>query len=235
MRAASRLGRDLGFGLAVASVLSSWSGPARAESPAPSPAPDSSAEPRAAAAAAEASPSTNAEALRAIERPSTRYAHFLGSLEGGTGLRFNNPYRLATQLGASARSVSLTSSYLDLGFAAAFGKADGVQHGAALHLSFALTGVGQQVLTPSYFIGYGPRHRFLVYGRLGPSFVLAPDPTGGAELAGGFAWFLAARVALAGELVGDVYYGAGTLDKGVTTYPILSGQLGLLVDYELLP
>ncbi len=35
--------------------------------------------------------------------------------------------------------------------------------------------------------------------------------------------------------MGDLYYGAGTPTKGISTYPILSGQLGLLVDYEILP
>lgn len=195
-------------------------------------------EPAAAAAGTVAPPPAEAAggpALRELSAPPSGYAHLFGTFEFGKGVRFNNPYRLATQLGATAESTSLTSTYLDLGGAVAFGPPDGLEHGLALHLSFALAGVAQAVLTPTYFAAYrGPR-RFVAYGRLGPSIVLTPDPTIGGELAAGFGYFFTARLAVAGELVGDVYYGAGTPVNGVTTYPILSGQIGLLVDYEVLP
>ena len=175
------------------------------------------------------------EQLRALRRPVDSEVRILGSFEIGRGVRFNNPYRLATQLGEDARSVSLTATYADLGLGLAFGPPDGLQHGAAVHASFALAGVAQAVLTPSYLVAYrGPR-AFMVYGRLGPSFVLTPDPTIGGEVAGGFAWFLTGKIAIAGELVFDLYYGAGTYEVGIATYPILSGQLGLLIDHEILP
>lgn len=182
-----------------------------------------------------ATPDAATEQLRALHRPVDSTARIFGSFEIGRGLRFNNPYRLSTQLAEDARSVSLTASYADLGLGVAFGAPDGLQHGGALHLSFALAGVGQATLTPSYLLAYrGPRP-FLAYGRLGPSFVLTPDPTIGGEVAGGFAWFLTGKIAVAGELVFDLYYGAGTRDVGIATYPILSGQLGLLVEHEFLP
>ena len=187
------------------------------------------------AAGAAAPPGEDALTLRDLSGPPSRYAHLVGTFEFGKGVRFNNPYRLATQLGATAESTSLTSTYLDLSGGIAFGPPDGLEHGAALHLSFALAGVSQAVLTPTYFAAYRGPHRFLVYGRLGPSIVLTPDPTIGGELAAGFGWFFTARLAFAAEVVGDIYYGAGTPTKGITTYPILSGQLGLLVDYEILP
>src|SRR5438105_5034896 len=47
----------------------------------------------------------------------------------GDGLRFNNPYRLATPLGDRAESVSRTAPYVDLGFAGFFGDPFGAQHG----------------------------------------------------------------------------------------------------------
>jgi hypothetical protein len=96
-------------------------------------------------------------------------------------------------------------------------------------------GISQQVLTPSYLLAFRPSSRFFGYGRLGPSIILSPDPTIGGELAAGAALFFTSRVALAGELCFDLYYGAGTPERGVIAYPILSGQLGLLVDYEVLP
>lgn len=175
------------------------------------------------------------EQLRVLGKRVEADARIFGSLELGRGLRFNNPYRLASELGKDAQSVSLTPSYLDLGLAAAIGAPDGLQHGGALHASIALAGVRQLTITPTYLIAYrGPRS-FLTYGRLGPSIIVTPDPTVGGEIAAGFAWFLTGKIAIAGELVFDLYYGAGTHDVGIATYPILSGQLGLLIDHELLP
>lgn len=157
-----------------------------------------------------------------------------GSAELGRGVRFNNPFRLATELGQSAQSVSLTAAYADLGLGLVYGPPDGVQHGGALHASFALKGISQAVLTPAYCLAYRGSQPFLAYGRVGPSIVLTPDPTVGGEIAAGFAWFLTGNIAIAGELVFDLYYGAGTYDVGIASYPILSGQLGLLIDHELL-
>ncbi|APR78137.1 Hypothetical protein A7982_03484 [Minicystis rosea] len=214
---------------------------ARAAPPADAPAPPSAlATPPAPLAVAplEASPQAKAppaEAPRPLTARVDNEVRLFGSLELGRGFRFNNPYRLATQLGQTAESVSITATYADLGIGLAFGPPDGIQHGGAIHASFALTGVGQAVLTPTYLIAYRGPNPFLAYGRLGPSIVLTPTPTIGGELAGGFAWFLTGKVAIAGELVLDVYYGSGTYDVGIATYPILSGQLGLLVDHEFLP
>lgn len=187
------------------------------------------------APAAPAVPAADPEPLRVFSRRVESEVRLFGSFELGRGFRFNNPFRLATELGQTAQSVSLTASYADLGLGLTFGAPDGVQHGAALHASFALAGVGQAVITPTYLIAYRGPNPFLAYGRLGPSFVLTPDPTVGGEVAAGFAWFLTGKVAIAGELVFDLYYGAGTYDVGIAPYPILSGQLGLLVDHEFLP
>lgn len=188
-----------------------------------------------AATAAKPDPTDPAEQIRALSRRVDGTLRMFGSLELGRGFRFNNPYRLATQLGQTAQSVSLTAAYVDLGLGLAYGAPDGLQHGGALHASFALAGVGQAVLTPTYLLAYRGPNPFLAYGRVGPSIILTPDPTVGGELAGGFAWFLTGKIAIAAEVVFDLYYGAGTYDVGVATYPILSGQLGLLIDHELLP
>jgi hypothetical protein len=173
------------------------------------------------------------ERWAALSRPVDLAIRVVESLEFGRGLRFNNPYRLATELGSGAQSVSLTASYADLGFGVLAGPPDGLQHGGAIHASFALAGVPQAVLTPTYMLGYRAGHPFLAYGRIGPSFVITPDPTIGGEVAAGFAWFFRGHVAVGAELVFDVYYGAGTHTVTVATYPILSGQLGLLVDQEI--
>ena len=211
-------------------------GPSLAQAPAAPP--ETAPEPATAsvpATAGDADADHLTEQLRTLGKRIESEGRIFGSLELGRGLRFNNPYRLSTELGKTAQSVSLTPSYLDLGLGGTYGAPDGLQHGGSLHASFALAGVPQITLTPAYLVAYrGPRS-FLVYGRLGPSIVLMPDPTIGGEVAGGFAWFLTGKVAIAAELVFDLYYGAGTHDVGVAAYPILSGQLGLLIDHELLP
>jgi hypothetical protein len=152
----------------------------------------------------------------------------------GEGLRFNNPYRLSTPLGDNAESVSLTAPYLDIGLAATFGNPLGLQHGGALRTSGAISGVGQIVMTPSY-LAWRRWRAIAVYGRAGTPIVVTPDVTWGLEAGLGATWFFLGGFGLAAEVVGDVFYGAGTRDKAVVTYPVLSGQLGLVIAYEVLP
>ena len=199
---------------------------------APAPAPPPAAAPATPAAAPAPAADLGAR-WDALGKPVELGFRLLESLEFGRGLRFNNPYRLATELGSSAESVSATAGYADLGAGVLVGPPDGLQHGAAVHASFALAGVPQAVITPTYMLGYRAGHPWLAYGRVGPSFVITPDPTIGIEAAGGFSWFFTGHVAIAGEIVFDLYYGAGTQQVAVATYPILSGQLGLLVDQEI--
>jgi hypothetical protein len=184
------------------------------------------------ARADEAKPAGEARAARELAPSSAR---FVGTLALGRGMRFNNPYRLRTELGSDARSLSLTAPYLDLGVAAALGPPDGLQHGAAVRMSFALSGVGQAVLAPTYFAAYRGAGRLLAYGRLGPTILLGPDPNLGAEASLGAAWFFTAGIGAGAELVFDLYEGAPTRDAAHPILPILSAQLGLVVDYEVLP
>ena len=198
------------------------------------------AEPQEAPPAAAADPGAPQEdaaaALRALQRPPGPTFHLLGTLFFGDGFRFNNPYRLKTQLGESARTVSVTAPYVDLGVALAVGDAFGLQHGAALNLSLAMGGVAQAVLAPTYTVTYrGASHRFLGFGRLGPAIVLSPDANVGGELGAGGALFLTARIAVTAEVVGNLFYGAATKETGFPVYPVLSLQLGLLLDHEVLP
>jgi hypothetical protein len=161
-------------------------------------------------------------------------ATVLGTAAVGDGLRFNNPYRLATPLGATAQSVSRTAGFVDAGFAAVYGDARGLEHGLALRMTFATEGVPQAVLVPTYLLWRRFRD-FAAYGRLGPAIVLTPDVTWGGELSVGGAWFLRGGVGVAAEIVGDVFYGAGTRDVATPAYPVLSGELGVVVAYEVLP
>lgn len=164
------------------------------------------------------------------------YFHGFGSFSLGKGLRFNNPYRLSTELGDSAESLSLTAAYYDFGFGVVYGPASGLSHGAVLHLSIAAQGIPQEVLSVSYTalqrLGNG---RSLLFGRAGIPITLEPDLSAGLEAAVGTAYMISAGLGVQGELVGSLYYGAATHDRSVTTIPVLSAQLGLFVDYEVLP
>jgi hypothetical protein len=174
-------------------------------------------------------------ALRELSRPPTGYVHLLGSAMLGEGIRFNNPYRLRTELGDGGESLSLTSAYVDLGAGVAFGAPDGVQNGAVLRFSAALSGVDQTTLTPSYLLTYrGPRP-ILLSGRVGVPILMTPDANVGGELALGLAYFVTAGLGLCTELVGDLFYGASTREARYTVYPILSTQFGVTIDYEVLP
>ena len=152
----------------------------------------------------------------------------------GEGLRFNNPYRLATPLGDDAESLSRTAPYVDIGIAATFGHPLGIQHGAALRTSIAATGVGQVVMTPSY-LAWRRWRSLALYGRAGTPIVLTPDVTWGLEAGLGATYFLLGGIGVAAEVVGDVFYGVGTREKATTTYPVLSGQVGFVIAYEVLP
>ena len=162
------------------------------------------------------------------------YVQFFATALGGAGLRFNNPFRLATPLGADAESVSRTAPFVDLGLAATFGDPLGLQHGVTLRTAVALAGISQAVVTPSYlaYRRWGP---WALWGRAGVPLVLSREPTWGLEGAVGTAWFVRGGVGLAAEVVGDMFYGAGTQEARVTSYPMLSGQAGVVIAYEVLP
>lgn len=162
------------------------------------------------------------------------YAQLFVSAMGGTGLRFNNPYRLATPLGTDAESVSRTAGYVDIGVAGTLGNPLGLQHGLALRNTVAVEGVGQVVMTPSYF-AWRRWRALAAFGRAGIPLVLTPDVTWGLEASAGGAFFFLGGVGVVAEIVGDVFYGAGTRDVAAATYPVLSGQLGILGSYEVLP
>jgi hypothetical protein len=105
-----------------------------------------------------------------------------------------------------------------------------------LHLSVAAQGIPQQVLSVSYTaLERLDSGRMLLLARAGIPIILAPDLSGGLEAAMGAAYMITAGLGVQSELVGSLYYGAATQDRSVTTIPVLSLQLGLFVDYEVLP
>lgn len=168
----------------------------------------------------------------AAERPG--YLRLFATGMVGDGLRFNNPYRLATPLGGDAESVSRTAAYGDVGLGLAFGRAEGLQHAGALRTTFAVEGIRQVMMTPSYLL-WRRWGAVAAYGRVGLPIVLNPNPNVGAELAAGGVFFVRGGIGLVGELVGDMFYGAGTREVSRPAYPLLGAQLGVQIDLEVLP
>ena len=191
-----------------------------------------------AAQADEASPKAmlGGERFRTPISGTEAYWQGFGSLSLGKGLRFNNPYRLATPLGDTSESLSLTAAYYDLGLGFVRGPARGLAHGAVLHLSVAAQGIPQEVLSLSYTaLERLDNGRTLLFGRAGTPIILEPDLSGGLEVAAVAAYMISAGLGVQSELAFSLYYGAATQDRSVTTIPVLSLQLGLFVDYEVLP
>ncbi|HEY2406796.1 MAG TPA: hypothetical protein VGI10_12375 [Polyangiaceae bacterium] len=167
-------------------------------------------------------------------RPRAGYLQLFSPVAIGRGLRFNNPYRLQSTLGGTPRSLSLTASYLDVGLGAVWGSLDGIAHGGVAHVSLAVQGIPQEVLSVSY-IALAHLGRFVPFGRAGVPIVLQPDASAGLEGALGTAYMLRAGVGVQGELVASLYYGAATIERKVTEIPVLSLELGIWIDYEVLP
>ena len=135
---------------------------------------------------------------------------------------------------ASAEEVSRTASYVDLAGSITLGDPRHFQHGFSLHTAIAVEGVQQTVLTPSYVL-YRRFRDFAAYARAGIDVVCTPDVTWGFGGALGGVWFVRAGIGLTAEIVGDVFYGAGTREVATAAYPMLSAQAGLLVPWEILP
>jgi hypothetical protein len=167
--------------------------------------------------------------------PEASELHGFGTVTLGKGLRFNNPYRLATPIGDSPESVSFTAAYLDLGIGAAYGSAYGLKHGGEVALGIATDGISQQVLGLSYVALYPVHEDILLRGRGGFPIVLGPDSNIGFELGVGGAWLVTGGIGITAELTGSLFYGAATLDKSTTTIPLLALELGVWLDYEVFP
>ena len=154
----------------------------------------------------------------------------LAALSVGRGLRFNNPFRLETPLGDTAESVSLSSTYLDTSLGVLFAGPT-LEQGVNLSGTFALQGIGQFCLTPSYLAQIDVAQRVAARGRLGIPIVIAPDTTLGMEAAIGSNLDVIHGLGLTAEVVGSVFFGAATEEKSVTTFPMLSLQVGVIFEH----
>jgi hypothetical protein len=182
----------------------------------------------------EPNPEKSRQTLRRLTEPGGYLAVF-STLMFGDGLRFNNPYRLSHELGQGGEALSLTAPYIDLAIVVGSGSATGLVHGGRLSWSIAVSGVPQSALTPAYLVALRPNEHWLLYAWLGVPFLTAPDFNVGGELAFGGTYFVRAGMGVGAALVADGFYGAGTRETRSAFYPVLSAQLGVSINYEVLP
>jgi hypothetical protein len=162
------------------------------------------------------------------------YHLFFGAGLGGS-LRLNNPYRLHDELGSTAESISMPPPYASLRLGATVRGTGKLSHGVELDGSFALAGMPQEVLTPSYLALFHLNQRWMFRGRAGIPIVIEPDANAGFEIAAGAVFFGTAALGITADVIGSLFYGAATLDTPRTAIPIASLEIGLVYDYEVLP
>jgi hypothetical protein len=162
------------------------------------------------------------------------YHLFTGFGFGGS-FRFNNPYRLRQQLGDTAESISVPPPYFNARIGGTVRGAGKLSHGAEFDASFGLGGVPQEVLTPSYVVLYHATSRWVARGRAGIPLVVEPDFNAGFEIGAGGVFFGTAALGVTLDLVGSLFFGAATVESPRTAIPLVSLEIGILYDYEVLP
>lgn len=161
--------------------------------------------------------------------------HLFAGAALGDSLRFDNPYRLRQELGDSAQSLSLTPPYFNLKIGGTVRRPGKLSHGVELDGSFALAGVPQEVVTPSYVALYHAGPRWSFRGRAGIPIVIEPDANAGFELAAGGVFYVTAGIGLTADVVGSLFFGAASIDAPRPAIPLASMELGVLYEYEALP
>lgn len=163
------------------------------------------------------------------------YVHTFVDVGAGKALRFNNPFRLQTQLGDSPESLSATATTLDLKLGAVVGDPFSWHHGLSVSIAIAVEGVPQQVITPAYQFAV-PLGTYVWWrGHLGPAIVTQPSGNVGLEAGTQLLGMIRAGIAPYLGLVYAQYWGAATDRTQATVIPLLGAQLGVSVMYEVLP
>jgi hypothetical protein len=75
----------------------------------------------------------------------------------------------------------------------------------------------------------------MLLSRLGVPIVTRPDVNAGLEGAFGALWFATAGTGITAEFVGSMFYGAATRERDRTAIPVASLQIGVFLDYEVIP
>jgi hypothetical protein len=123
------------------------------------------------------------------------------------------------------------------------GPMEGLRHGIGINASLNLTGDGpappsslgldganQIALGPYYMAYLRLGWDFLIGVKLGVPVSLSPGIAPGVELAVSLTWYLTAGLGLYVEASASAWLGTAS-----TLHPLLSGEAGVAIDYEVLP
>ncbi len=139
-------------------------------------------------------------------------------------------------------------AYLDVYGGIVLPGSGSIRHGFTLGVSVNLSGDGsysfgidpfeQWVITPSYLLqvrlGDAAVPDLSIFGRLGVPVALSPETAFGAELGLGAIYNLFAGFGVYVELTGSAWFGGDSRAGNTTVHPVLSGELGVAFDLEVL-
>lgn len=157
------------------------------------------------------------------------------TLGGGVSLRFVNDIDFGQSRWAPA--------FLDLAGQYIFAGRSIWRHGVGLSISANLSGDGyansslgvnafaQTAITPHYMAYFRLDDSFILTAHAGPNLVLgSPSFTLGAEVGVSFAYMFTAGLGAYVEATSNVWFGAQD-----TIHPTASGEIGVVMDFEVLP
>lgn len=158
--------------------------------------------------------------------------HYLATFSGGAPLRLTKN----VDFGQATTAPFFIDGLLGYIFAGS----DGLRHGVGLGASINLEDDGgfrepvlafaQFVLMPAYVAYLSLDRDFLLLGHAGIPLLLSGGRSVGFELAAGLGYRLLSGVGIFGEAGLSIYPGVES-----TTHALLSLELGVFMDYEVLP
>lgn len=171
----------------------------------------------------------------------------------------NDPWRLSAQVGGGA-SIRLSQnldfdqdrfapSYLDVTLGVSWGQSGRIRHGYQLGVAFNLSGDGsfssgidaaeQWVLTPYYVLQLRFDDEvvpdYFVLARVGVPLTIAPDFSPGIDLSGQFVYMFLAGLGAYVELSASMFFGGHLQGDSVSIHPLVSAEVGVHFDFEMLP
>lgn len=104
--------------------------------------------------------------------------------------------------------------------------------------TFGLDPLEQWTFMPAYTLRIQPQRvavpDYYVYGRLGVPLTVSPDFTWGVEVDAGFTYMLLAGFGVYAEVGYSMFVGAKDRSGSVSLHPLLSAELGVVFDIEVL-
>jgi hypothetical protein len=167
--------------------------------------------------------------------PEVMPLRILGSVGAGSMLRIVNDLSLSQE--------RIGPSFLDIAGSVVFAGAGVFRHGATLAISTNLNGEGppppddngidpvtQWTLTPSYLAYLRFSDDFVLSGRAGVNLTIAPYFVPGVEASAAATYLFTAGLGAYAEVSANLSFGVAPEPS-----PTASVELGLMIDYEVLP